>query len=124
MIHRFLVLLTLAWLTGFTCGSAFVSCAMPAAAYENPECQWIEPYLYRCCNEHALAYMVGGTEKEREMADRALFWCMVIDGADRDYANGIVKTIRKFGGAGCKGKRCWRYVTPGGWHPAGGSGSK
>ena len=83
--------------------------AAPATAYENPDCAWAKGNLYRCCDQHALAYMKGGTERDRELADGVLKYCLKLEGADDRLIDAVYTSARIFGGVRCRGHRCWRY---------------
>lgn len=83
--------------------------AAPAMIYEHPECAWAKGDLYRCCDQHALAYMKGGTERDRELADAVLKYCLKLEGADDRLIDAVYTSARIFGGVRCRGYRCWRY---------------
>ena len=83
--------------------------AAPAAAYENPECAWAPAFAKHCCNEHALAYMIGGTEEQRLRVDHRLKLCLEASYVDELMVEAAVGAAREFGGPTCRGRRCWRY---------------
>ena len=85
--------------------------AAPVTAYEDPECAWAKDLAPRCCEEHALAYVIGGTEKDREWVDRRFRICMVVNGVPDQVADQFYQAARKFGGRTCRAgaRGCWRF---------------
>ena len=86
--------------------------AAPASATIPDECGWAPPRAERCCKEHALRYMQGGTERDRESADRRLLFCLQAEGVDELLADAVHKAASQFAGPGCRGWGCWRYPPP------------
>jgi len=84
---------------------------LAAPAFADRDCDWAPPEAMRCCKEHAIKYVIGGTEAQRESADRRLYYCMVVRGVDKDLARGIRNIIRRHAGRECPPGAwgCWRY---------------
>ena len=81
--------------------------ATPAAA----ECDHIPEEARHCCQEHALAYVRGGTERDRGNADRSFKWCMIVNDVPKVVADQFYQAARQFGGYSCpaRARGCWRY---------------
>lgn len=64
-----------------------------------------------CCEEHATAYLRGGTERDREDADRSYLWCMIARDVPEPEARSYHRVVRMFAGQTCAppAKGCWRY---------------
>jgi hypothetical protein len=81
--------------------------ATPTAA----ECDHVPEEARHCCQEHALAYVKGGIERDREDADRSFKWCMIANGVPEVVAEQFYGAARQFGGQSCPpgARSCWRY---------------
>lgn len=97
------------WAASLGVGILLGLLAVRAWGGEPQNCSWAEPEFEHCCLEHSQDYRIGGTELDRERADWALGVCLEFAGADQELIEAVVRAVRRFGGAGCLGPRCWRY---------------
>jgi hypothetical protein len=68
------------------------------------ECSWSPDIALQCCSNHDNAYWVGGTEQDREWADRELYWCMIAYDVPKAIAKAYYSGVRQFGGSS------WNYT--------------
>ena len=86
-----------------------LSLLLLAAPASGEDCAWATAETRYCCENHNRDYAQGGTERQREITDGALRYCLEMNGADAALADAVYTAARRFGGVRCRGYRCWRY---------------